>query len=77
MTSNGASTSPRPLTLEPITRSKWQFSGLGLFPERLTKIELYVLTLLNLGMTNREIANNLGMTLGTIKWYLNPVLSGR
>lgn len=75
MTWDGARTSSRPLTLESVASNKWLVSGLGPFSERLTKIELDVLTLLNLGMTNREIANNLGMTLGTVKWYMNQIFS--
>src|SRR5215831_17884418 len=72
---NGARTSSEALTLGPITSNKWRFGRLGSFQERLTKIELDVLTLLNLGMTNREIANKLGMTVGTIRWYLNQIFS--
>jgi DNA-binding NarL/FixJ family response regulator len=61
--------------LQPVTSNKWQISRFGPFPERLTKIELDVLALLSLGMTNREIGSNLGMTVGTIKWYMNQIFS--
>jgi len=42
---------------------------------RLTKTELAVLELLNLGLTNQEIASKRGTTVGTIKWYLNQIFS--
>src|SRR5215813_531521 len=61
------------VSVGPIIGTQWRFSRYGPFPERLTKTELDVLTLLNLGMTNREIASNLGMTVGTIKWYMNQI----
>jgi ATP/maltotriose-dependent transcriptional regulator MalT len=43
--------------------------------ETLTKAELNILALLDQGMTNREIASNLSMTLGTIKWHLTQIFA--
>lgn len=50
-----------------------QSRRVGPLPERLTRIELEILGLLNLGLTNREIADSLSMTVGTIKWYMNQI----
>jgi DNA-binding NarL/FixJ family response regulator len=41
--------------------------------EPLSKIELEILSLLNQGLTNQEIANKLAMTVGTIKWRMNQI----
>ncbi|HKE40141.1 MAG TPA: LuxR C-terminal-related transcriptional regulator [Casimicrobiaceae bacterium] len=60
-------------TEQHIISNEGRFSRFGPFPERLTKIELDVLTLLKVGMTNREIASKLGMTVGTVKWYMNQI----
>ena len=53
--------------------TKGQSRRVGPLPERLTRIELEILGLLNLGLTNREIADSLSMTVGTIKWYMNQI----
>lgn len=45
----------------------------GPLPEPLSKIELEVLNLLNRGLTNREIADKLAMTVGTTKWRMNQI----
>lgn len=42
-------------------------------PEPLRKTELAILALLNRGMTNQEIADNLMITLGTTKWHMNQI----
>ena len=39
----------------------------------LSRSELGILRLVNLGHTNREIAHDLGITLGTTKWHLVQV----
>jgi LuxR family maltose regulon positive regulatory protein len=41
--------------------------------EPLSKVELEILSLLNRGLTNQEIANRLGMTVGTTKWRMNQI----
>ena len=41
--------------------------------EPLNKIEFQILSLLNRGLTNQEIANKLAMTVGTIKWLMNQI----
>jgi LuxR family maltose regulon positive regulatory protein len=41
--------------------------------EPLSKIELEILSLLNRGLTNQEIANQLAMTVGTTKWRMNQI----
>ncbi len=45
----------------------------GPLPEPLSKVELEILSLLNRGLTNQEIANRLGMTVGTTKWRMNQI----
>jgi LuxR family maltose regulon positive regulatory protein len=45
----------------------------GPLPEPLSKIELELLSLLNRGLTNKEIANKLAMTIGTTKWRMNQI----
>ena len=45
----------------------------GPTPEPIRRTELAILGLLNQGMTNQEIANNLAITIGTTKWYLNQI----
>src|SRR5262245_40785003 len=47
--------------------------ALGPMPEQLTNSELDILRLLGKGMTRREIAENLSMTPGTVKWYLSEI----
>jgi LuxR family maltose regulon positive regulatory protein len=41
--------------------------------EPLSKVELEILSLLNRGLTNQEIANRLAMTVGTTKWRMNQI----
>jgi DNA-binding NarL/FixJ family response regulator len=45
----------------------------GPMPERLRKTEVAILGLLNQGMTNHQIAEELGLTVGTTKWHLNQI----
>jgi LuxR family maltose regulon positive regulatory protein len=45
----------------------------GALLEPLTKSELKVLTLLNQGLTNKEIADRLTLTLGTTKWRIGQI----
>ena len=45
----------------------------GPTPEPIRRTELAILGLLNQGMTNQEIANNLAITIGTTKWHLNQI----
>jgi LuxR family maltose regulon positive regulatory protein len=44
-------------------------------PDSLNERERDVLSLVGWGMSNREIARKLGMTEGTVKWYLQQVFS--
>lgn len=39
--------------------------------ERLTGSELRMLKLLDLGLSNQEIADRVGITVGTVKWHLH------
>ena len=41
--------------------------------DRLTSSELRILKLLGLGMSNQEIAERLGITVGTTKWHLHQL----
>ena len=43
-------------------------------PERLTGVELEIVRRLSAGRTNGEIANDLAMSSGTIKWYLVQII---
>ena len=45
----------------------------GPLVERLSKIEVEILALLDKGMTNQEIANRLSLTVGTTKWRMNQI----
>lgn len=47
--------------------------AIGPMPEPLRKIELDILRLLDLGMTNQEIASDLAMTAGTIGWRMSQI----
>jgi DNA-binding NarL/FixJ family response regulator len=49
--------------------------SVGLMREPLTKTELDILGSLAQGMTNREIASSLSMTVGTIKWHLVQIFA--
>jgi ATP/maltotriose-dependent transcriptional regulator MalT len=42
-------------------------------PEPLSKSEREILRLLNRGLTNQEIADQLAITVGTTKWHLNRI----
>lgn len=41
--------------------------------ERLTGSQLRILKLLDLGLSNQEIADRLGITVGTTKWHLHQL----
>ena len=53
--------------------SRRQLSPAGPMPEPLKKVELAILELVNRGMTNREIADDLAITLGTVRWYMREI----
>ena len=42
-------------------------------PEPLSRAEREILRLLPRGLTNQEIADKLGITVGTTKWHLNQI----
>ena len=42
-------------------------------PDRLTGGQLRILKLLDLGLSNQEIAERLGITVGTTKWHLHQL----
>ena len=44
-------------------------------PDPLSKSEREILRLLNRGMTNQEIADQLAITVGTTKWHLNRIFA--
>jgi LuxR family maltose regulon positive regulatory protein len=39
--------------------------------DRLTEAQYRILKLLDLGFSNQEIADRLGITVGTVKWHLH------
>ena len=41
--------------------------------ERLTGSQMRILKLLDLGFSNQEIADRLGITVGTTKWHLHQL----
>ena len=41
--------------------------------ERLTGSQMRILKLLDLGLSNQEIADRLGITVGTTKWHLHQL----
>jgi LuxR family maltose regulon positive regulatory protein len=43
--------------------------------DRLTGSELRILKLLDLGLSNQEIAGRLGITVGTTKWHLHQLFA--
>ena len=45
----------------------------GRLPEPLGKTQLEILRLVDFGLTNQEIADKLGIALGTVKWHLNQI----
>lgn len=50
--------------------------GAGMLVEgELTRRELQVLGLLDKGYTNKAVARELGLTVGTVKWYCNQIFS--
>jgi len=44
-------------------------------PDPLSRSEREILRLLNRGMTNQEIADQLSITVGTTKWHLNRIFA--
>jgi len=44
-------------------------------PDPLSRSEREILRLLNRGMTNQEIADQLAITVGTTKWHLNRIFA--
>ena len=42
-------------------------------PEALSKMEREILGLVNLGLTNQEVGDRLGITVSTTKWYLTQI----
>jgi LuxR family maltose regulon positive regulatory protein len=57
---------------KPGTRSPARGTSEGLYG-RLSVKEREILTLVSSGMRNREVASKLGMTEGSIKWYMQQV----
>ncbi len=55
---------------QPMTSQKWQVSHEGL-----SKRALEILGLLNKGLSDREIAEHLVMTINTVKWYNRQIYS--
>ena len=49
-------------------------SCMGPMPERLRKVEVDILALVDVGLTNHEIANHLLLTKGTVKWHMSEIL---
>src|SRR5687768_9254758 len=47
--------------------------GLDAANERLSRAQLRVLALLNRGLTTREIAHELDIGVGTVRWHLNHI----
>ena len=45
----------------------------GKVVEKLTGAQLRILKLLDLGFSNQEIADRLGITVGTTKWHLHQL----
>src|ERR1700674_5742269 len=45
----------------------------GPMPERLREMEIAILRSVNLGMTTQEIASNLNLTAGTVKWRMSEI----
>jgi DNA-binding NarL/FixJ family response regulator len=44
-------------------------------PDQLSTRELEILRLMSKGLSNRQIATELGITEGTVKWHVNIILS--
>jgi two-component system, NarL family, response regulator len=44
-------------------------------PEQLSTRELDILRLISKGLSNKQIASELGITEGTVKWHVNIILS--
>ncbi len=51
------------------------FSRQGETPDALNERELEILRLLSAGLSNREIAEALFITVGTVKWHTNHIYS--
>ena len=47
---------------------------MGPMPERLRKVEVDILALVDAGLTNHEIANHLLLSKGTVKWHMSEIL---
>ena len=58
--------------LEPLTSTPAVPTAL---PDPLSRSEREILRLLNRGMTNQEIADQLAITVGTTKWHLNRIFA--
>ena len=52
-------------------------TGLGLPHEPLSAAQLRVLALLNRGFTTPEIAQELDIAVGTVRWHLQAVVKAR
>jgi LuxR family transcriptional regulator, maltose regulon positive regulatory protein len=59
--------------LEPLSPEEQVKLPPGSLPEPLNKTEIQILTLLNRGLTNQEIADQLALTVGTTKWRMNQI----
>jgi ATP/maltotriose-dependent transcriptional regulator MalT len=68
---NAARAQARQLLL--IAPSGRELPPAGALPEPLDEIELEILALLDFGLSNREIAEKLSMTVGTIKWRMTEI----
>ena len=60
--------------LEEVTVESGSRASSGDLPEPLTRVEREVLALLTRGLTNREIAQRLHWSLGTVKKYVQSIL---
>lgn len=55
-----------------MTRAAKKADSTGTIPfDRLTEAEYRILKLLDLGFSNKEISERLGITVGTVKWHLH------
>lgn len=44
-------------------------------PERLTRVQVEILQMASAGLQNREIAQRVGMTEGSVKWYMQQIFN--
>ncbi len=65
--------SSNPIALEAPTETRPAQDAEHTPPDSLNERERNVLRLVAIGMSNKEIARKLGMTEGTVKWYLQQV----